>query len=91
MREHPEEVRTLLNALTTQRAALANRLAQHLNAFAPPGLILHAKLVVVPGSHQNGWVDHGLGYRAAEAIKTAVSALANRQANRSTLSIESPV
>ena len=56
VREHPEEVRALLRALSAEHAQLAARLAERLNAFAPRGLNLHATLVVVLGSHQNGWV-----------------------------------
>jgi hypothetical protein len=56
VREHPEKVRALLLALRAQQAPFAARLAQRLNAFAPRELRLHTSLVVVLGSHQNGWV-----------------------------------
>jgi hypothetical protein len=54
--QQPQQVRALLRALRERRAELTARLAERLNAFAPEGLKLQATLVVVLGSHQNGWV-----------------------------------
>ncbi len=56
IRANPQVVRALLDSLKAQRVELTSLLQNRLAAFTPNGLTIDTKLVVVLGSHQNGWV-----------------------------------
>ena len=56
IRDDPAQVRALLANLASRNAEFSKLLTDRLQMFAPRGLTLHATLVVVLGSHQNGWV-----------------------------------
>lgn len=57
LRKDPVPARAMLRSLRDGRAMLERRVSSRLAAFAPPGLTVHGRMLVVDGSpNQNGWV-----------------------------------
>ena len=56
LRDDPKPAQDMLTSLRAKRAAIAKRLSNGLQSFAPNGAAISATLIVLLGSNQNGWV-----------------------------------